>query len=295
MKSRTRNDYERRIDRALALLQQAVVSDADLPDLTALSQAAQLSAFHFHRVYRALTGETPGRTVARLRMLRALQMLSDPERAVTDAAMAVGYDTSQAFARSFRQAFGASPSELRAQPERVAAELARLGRAPMEQAAPAPRLQVEVVSLDPFSLVAKRVAGDFAAQAAAFGALFEWAANHGLVEHVAGIYGVPHQDPRDTPAAECEFDCAVAFSVDAVAGDSTFPLTLGGGLWARLCHVGAYDGLETATDALLAQWLPHSHHALRDAPLFHHYVDDPEQTLEAVLRTDIYLPVSVLP
>jgi len=125
MKNRTRNDYLRRIDRVIALLQQVVANDAELPDLAELGQAAQLSPFHFHRVYRALTGETIGRTVARLRLLSALQLLSDPAQAVTDAALAVGYETPQAFARAFRQAFGASPSELRAQPARVAGENSR--------------------------------------------------------------------------------------------------------------------------------------------------------------------------
>ena len=295
MKSRTRNDYLRRIDRVVALLQQAVANDAELPDLAELGHAAQLSPFHFHRVYRALTGETIGRTVARLRLLRALQWLSDPARAVTDAALAVGYETPQAFARAFRQAFGASPSELRAQPARLAGELARLSRAPIDDAMPPSLLQVEVISLEPFALVATRNTGDFADLAVAYEALFGWAAQHGLIECIAGIYGVPRQDRRDVPPAECEFDCALAFSAEATAGDGTVPLTLGGGLWARLRHVGPYAGLEPATDALLAEWLPSSGYALRDEPLFHHYLDDPEQTPEAVLRTDVHLPVSALP
>lgn len=294
-RKRTRADYLRRIDRVIALLQRAVASDAELPDLAELGRAAQLSPFHFHRVYRALTGETIGRTVARLRLVRALQLLSDPARSVTDAALAVGYETSQAFARAFRQAFGVSPSELRAQPARLADELVRLSRAPVEETMPGSSLQVEVVSLEPFALVATRNTGDFAELAVAYEALFGWAAQHGLIECIAGIYGVPRQDRRDTPPAECEFDCALAFSTEATAGDGTVPLTLGGDLWARLRHVGAYAGLESATDALLAGWLPHSDYALRDEPLFHHYLDDPEQTPEAVLRTDVYLPVSALP
>jgi len=295
MKNRTRNDYLRRIDRVIALLQQAVANDAELPDLAELGQAAQLSPFHFHRVYRALTGETIGRTVARLRLLRALQLLSDPELAVTDAALAIGYETPQAFARAFRQAFDASPSELRVQPARLASELARLSRALVDEAMPTSLLQVEVVSLQPFSLVATRNTGDFADLAVAYEALFGWAAEHGLIERIAGIYGVPWQDRRDVPAAECEFDCALAFEGDVVAGEGAMSLLLGGGQWARLRHVGPYAGLEPVTDALLALWLPGSSYVLRDEPLFHHYLDDPEQTPEAVLRTDIYLPVMPLP
>ncbi|HEY8329497.1 MAG TPA: GyrI-like domain-containing protein [Rhodanobacter sp.] len=295
MKNRTRSDYLRRIDCVIALLQQAVTNDAELPNLAGLGQVAQLSPFHFHRVYRALTGETIGRTVARLRLLRALQLLSDPARAVTDAALAVGYETPQAFARAFRQAFGASPSELRVRPARLASELARLSWAPVDEAMPTSLLQVEVVSLEPFSLVATRNTGDFADLAVAYEALFGWAAEHGLIERIAGIYGVPWQDRRDVSAAECEFDCALAFEGEVAAGEGTMSLRLGGGQWARLHHVGSYAGLESLTDALLAHWLPGSSYVLRDEPLFHHYLDDPEQTPEAVLRTDIYLPVMPLP
>lgn len=295
MKTQTHNDYLRRIDRVIRSLQQAVTSDADLPEVAELARVAHLSVFHFHRVYRALTGETIGRTVARLRLLRALQLLSDPAQAVTDTALAIGYETPQAFARAFRQAFDASPSELRAQPARLAAALEQLSRITADSKSPASPLLVEVISLEPFALVATRNVGDFADLAVAYEALFGWAAEHGLIERIAGIYGVPRQDRRDTPPAECEFDCALAFEGDAPDGTGLSPLTLGGGHWARLRHVGSYAGLDSATDALLAEWLPGSSYALRDESLFHHYLDDPEETPEAVLRTDIYLPVTPSP
>ncbi len=68
-------------------------------------------------------------------------------------------------------------------------------------------------------------------------------------------------------------------------------LTLGGGDHAVLRHVGSYAGLEAATDALLRQWLPDSGRALRDAPLYYHYLDDPEDVPEAILRADICVPL----
>lgn len=295
MKIPVRDDYLRRIDQVIALLQQAVLDHAELPELQELARAAHFSPFHFHRIYRAMTGETIGRTVARLRLLRALQLLSDPRLAVTDAALAAGYETPQAFARAFRHALHASPSELRAQPARLASAVARLSRASANDTAPLTPLQVDVVALEPFTLVATRNAGDDAELAVAYEALFAWAAEHGVVESVAGIYGVPWHDRRDTPAAECEFDCALAFDGEVNAVDGTQPLALGGGLWARMRHVGAYAGLESATDRLLAHWLPASGYALREVPLFHHYLDDPEQTPEALLRTDIHLPLLPLP
>jgi len=291
MKEQTRNRYLQGIERAVALLQRAVDRGAELPDPGQLAEAAHLSAFHFHRVYRALTGETPGGTVLRLRLLRALKLLADPAQPVTDAALAVGYETPQAFARAFRQAYGASPSELRGQPERLAQALEQSSHAPVPAHAAQTELRVEVVSMEPFRVIAVRHRGPFDGLDKVYLRLFEWAATQGLVEHVSGVYGVPHGDHRDAPPAGVDFDCAVAFDRAAQPGDGLIAEDLGGGAWARYRHVGSFDRLDEMTDALLAHWLPGSDRELRDVPLFHHYLDDPEQTPEALLRTDIYLPL----
>ncbi|WP_130620453.1 AraC family transcriptional regulator [Dyella amyloliquefaciens] len=291
MKPSTRHDYLQRIDRVIALLQSSVEQGVELPELSRLAAAAHLSPFHFHRIYRALSGETVGQTVARLRLLRALHLLTDPDGRVTETALAIGYDTPQAFARAFRQAFDASPSEMRGQGERLQAEIERLRRPPAVEASQV-ALKVEVVSVDPFRVMAMRYTGHQVDLDRAYERLFQWAAAQGVLERMAGIYGVPHDEVRETPAEQCRFDCALAFTGDAFEGDAlVWPLALGGGTWARCRHVGSYNALDLATDRFIADWLPGSGHALRDELPFRHFLDDPEQTPEAVLRADIYLPV----
>lgn len=294
MKNRTRNDYLQRIDRVIALLEQAVNQGGELPDPARLAEVAHLSPFHFHRVYRALTGETLGGTVMRLRMLRALRLLANPEQPITEAALAVGYETPQAFTRAFRQIFDATPSEWRGQDERLAEAIERMSHAPADVAQASAPLQVEVVSMEPFRVVVLRNRGDYADLDKAYGRLFAWAAEQGVVPHISGIYGWPANDSRDTSPADCEFDCALAFDRTVGAGEDMRMQSLGGGRWARLRYLGSYvdTGIEDATDVLLAQWLPASGYGLRDVSLFHHYLDDPEQTPEAMLRTDIYIPLS---
>lgn len=292
MKAHTREDYLRRIDRVVALLQAAVEEGGALPELAQLAAAAHFSPFHFHRIYRALSGETIGQTVARLRLLRALQWLARPHEPVTEAALAVGYETPQAFARAFRQAFDASPSEWRAQPERWDAAMDRLRRPAAGVDAIAPALQVEIVSVEPFRVVAMRYVGDHRDLDLAYGRLFEWAAEHALLERVAGIYGVPHDHAPDALPDEGAFDCALAFDGGDITSDGdAHPLDLGGGLWARWRHVGSYDHLGALTDRLIAGWLPDSGYLLRDAHPFRHFLDDPEATAQVDLRADVYLPV----
>lgn len=293
MKVHTRQDYMQRIDRVVALLQVAVEQGGQLPELAQLAAAAHFSPFHFHRVYRALTGETLGQTVARLRLLRALHLLAEPESRVTEAALAVGYETPQAFARAFRQAFDATPSDMRGQRERLGEAIQRLRQPPAERDARVAELKVEVVSVEPFRVVATRYIGDPRHLDQVYAGLFEWATERSLLERLDGIYGVPHDDPRDVPPEQCLFDCGLAFSGTAVRADGVLQsLQLGGGSWARCRHVGPYDDLFDITDRLIAGWLTDSGYVLRDELPFRHFLDDPEETPEAVLRADIYLPVA---
>ncbi|MGO1071185.1 AraC family transcriptional regulator [Lysobacter sp. CA199] len=291
----TRDAHQRRIERAVALIEQSIVRGEEPPELSRLAEAASFSPFHFHRVYRAMTGETTGQTVARLRLLQGLRLLASVERTVTDAALAVGYQTPQAFSRAFRQSVGGTPSELRAEPERLWREIDRLSSPPQPAASePLPPLRVEVVSVDPFQVVALRVTGAYAEKNGGYHRLFDWAAERGLLDSLRGLYGVPWDDRRDVPPQACAFDCVLALEAgfDLDPGGGLRMMRLGGGRYARVRHVGAFDGLEALTDALLARWLPDSGESLRDAPLHHEYLDDPDEVPQALLRTDIYLPLA---
>lgn len=290
MKPDTRNAYARRIDAVLARLQQAIADGDDLPGLDALAAVAHLSPFHFHRVWRALTGEPLGATIARLRLAKALQLLGDTDAGIAEVALAVGYDTPQALARAMRERLDASPTEVREDPARRVVLLDALGRPARAAAEPLP-LQVEVVSLAPFEVVALRNRGAFADLDQAYGALFEWAAGAGLVESIIGLHGIPWGDHREETL---EFDCAIRLDGE-LAAEPEAPLrrtTLDGGAFARARHVGPYEDIEAAVDGLLANWLPGSGHALRDAPIRYDFLDDPETVPAPLLRADILLPLA---
>jgi len=291
MRQTRMSSQQRGIERALAHLQQCVQARAALPGLAELAAVAHQSPFHFHRVYRAMTGETVGRTVTRLRLLHALQLLAGTG-SITEIALAVGYETPQALARSFRNALDASPSQLRADPAALAARTQALAQPPRQaaDAAPAP-LRIAVRTLAPFEVVVLRRRGAFDALDAGFGRLFAWAQRAGVAERLQALVGIPLSDHRDVSAREHLFECAMGFDA-AVLPPAPFALrTLGGGDYALLRQVGSYAQLEDALDRVLADWLPGSGYALRAAPLHYLYLDDPETVAEAELRADICVPV----
>lgn len=288
MKPSTQKSYIERIDRVIDYLSEQVEGAPSLEDL---ANVAAISPFHFNRVFRAMTGETPSATVRRLRLARAATLLKSTSKPVTEIAFDVGYETSQSFSKAFREATGFSASDLRAAPEKLEAVIKNL-------AAPKPSLRksdtsldVKVVSVEPFKVIAARHLGPHKGLFKAYGEFFAWAEKSGLVESFKGIYGIPVDDPRGVPENECRFDCCFDFGADVKPGDGYREKFLGDGLYAVVRHLGHYDGLDEKYDYLYGPWLNASGYFLRDAPFFNHYLQDPETLPPAEWETDIYLPV----
>lgn len=81
--------------------------------LAGTAAAAGLSPYHFLRSFAAVLGVTPHQYLVRCRLRKAARLLTDPERAVTDVALDVGFADLSNFVRSFRRAAGVPPLAFR--------------------------------------------------------------------------------------------------------------------------------------------------------------------------------------
>ena len=93
----TRTDYADRLERVFRWLADHL---DDTLDLARLADVACLSPYHFHRVYRAMQGETAADTVRRLRLHRAAVDLITGELPVARVARRAGYGSQEAFTRA---------------------------------------------------------------------------------------------------------------------------------------------------------------------------------------------------
>lgn len=82
-------------------------------DIRALARIALVSEAHFIRGFRATFGETPHRYLQRRRVERAMLMLRETDRSVTDICFEVGFASLGTFSRTFRDIVGRSPSQYR--------------------------------------------------------------------------------------------------------------------------------------------------------------------------------------
>jgi len=83
-------------------------------DLDAAAAQAELSPFHFLRLFSGVLGVTPHQYLLRSRLRHAARLLADDERPVTDVAYDVGFGDLSNFVRTFHRAAGVSPRKFRA-------------------------------------------------------------------------------------------------------------------------------------------------------------------------------------
>lgn len=86
---------------------------ADTLTVSELAAAVHLSAGYFTELFRAETGESPGRYRSRLRIERARLLLTETETPITTIATDLGYSSPQHFATAFRGDTGKTPSQFR--------------------------------------------------------------------------------------------------------------------------------------------------------------------------------------
>ena len=83
--------------------------------LEALAQQCNLSAAHFCRVFRQITGTTPVQYLTNLRLHQAAALLRRTNRSISQIAEEVGFDDVGYMSRCFKKQFGMTPTQAKRQ------------------------------------------------------------------------------------------------------------------------------------------------------------------------------------
>ena len=114
------NDVERRIHRRglsprqLEAVTAAIVEKISEPiSVAALSSVIGLSRSYFSHAFRRSVGWTPHAHVVRLRLERAMMLMTHTDTPLTEVALAAGFADQSHFSRSFRRLTGVTPADWR--------------------------------------------------------------------------------------------------------------------------------------------------------------------------------------
>jgi len=303
-RGRLRAEYAARMNRVLDHVEAHLFEPLPLEEL---ARVACFSPYHFHRVFRAWTGEPFGRFVQRLRLERAATWLTlSPERPVTDIALDAGFSGSDTFARAFRARFGTTPTAWRDGGADGAGEDSKIGMAVRNgcQAArveatydlsrtPPTRWRIEMATNDgtlkaevevteqPVRTVAylRHIGpyqGDGALFGRLFGQLFGWAGPRGLLGPQTEVMSIYHDDPGVTDDDKLRLTVGITVAPDAEVEAPIGKLTLDGGAVAVARFTVSDAEYGAAWQAVMGGWLPESGYEPDDRPCYEVYPSDAE-------------------
>jgi AraC family transcriptional regulator len=296
MRAVTLQDYKRRILRVLAHIQEHLDSPLSLDEL---SRIACFSPYHFHRIFKGMVGESVKEYVRRLRLERAAGRLKLGSAMVIDIARDAGYESHEAFSRSFKAALGVSPSEFRrlrrAQITTVSSGVHFRPGVTLHHFRTLRRgesMNVETQQLQPMRVAYLRHIGPYNEVGPTWERLLMILGKDGYLGGSPMMFGICHDDPEITPASKIRYDACVTVDNDFLPTGEIQVQVVAGGEYARTTHAGAYSNLGKTYTEFLGQWLPRSGRELRDAPCFEVYLNDPQSTPPEELLTDIYAPLA---
>lgn len=291
-------DYVERVNRAV----DHIVRNLDQPlRLQEVAEKAFFSPFHFHRVFRAVVGETVAQFVKRLRLERSLYMLShDRRRSLTEVALACGFSSSSDFTRSFKQRYGVPPSAFdleewraRRREDLVTAATAQQRSARLERIPPGRNpdgFRARLRGIPARTVAYVRVLRPYRGTAVvdATRRLVAWAEARGLADRQ--WLGYQWEDPEIVALEKCRFDVAV--EVDRVepegeVGRFDFPaMTV-----AEVDVRGGIDLELRALEWLYGSWLPSSGFVPDDQPCFGAWLGRPYAHGFEYFELRVQLPV----
>jgi AraC family transcriptional regulator len=317
-------EYIARVNRVIDFVSDNL--DRELP-LGKLAAVANFSPFHFHRIFRALVGETPNSFVQRIRVEKAAsQLINNPGKSITAIALDCGFSGSAPFARVFRDIFQMSASQWRAEGKppdsefrsleskngqllsKISGEFSvssgyfnpdthnQIWRITMKEEL---RAEVEVRQMPEMSLVYVRHIGPYQGDSKLFEGLFSklmtWAGPRGLLRFPeTKSVCVYHDDPQITDEEKLRTSVCITVTEDTEVEGEVGKMTVADGKYAVARFEVKGEEFQQAWDAVYGGWLPESGYQPDDGPCYEIYHNDPKQHPEGKCIVDICVPVRPL-
>jgi len=265
-----------------------------LNDAIALSEIAKVSCFspfHFHRIFKAMTGEAVFEYIARLRLESAARMLRYTHEPVNSIAWQVGYETHSSLTKAFRQHFGVSPSKFRMLSSPIRDNIISIN--PIKNSKMMKLEKPEIIVRDEKNCMFVEHTGEYntATCGDAWQILWKYVMENNLCNQQTEVIGLSLDDPDITKPENCRYDACITIDKPIKTTGEIGCKKIPGGRFAKFSYKGPYDKLSDLYQSVYGDWLPKSGLQLRDCPCMEKYVNDPQHTPPEELITELWVPL----
>ena len=297
-------EYKKRIDRVIQYIEANLANKLSLAEVASVSN---FSAYHFHRIFTGIVGETVNDYIVRRRLERAVNLLIfKAELSVTQVALDNGFSSSANFSKAVKLHFGFSPSEIRnpnkvkdskigkisskygkdfnpsdLYPTRITNEV--MSKTNLENT----NMNIEVRELDRQRVctLASERGYEPSSIYQAWDKLIDWAACNGIKQDEQERFAFAFDNPTVTPIDKCHYTASVVIGEDVHVKAPFASSEIPKGKYAVLYFKGSPEETLKAQLSIYYDWLPNSGFEPDDFPMLERYLND--------ARIDGYLEMKI--
>ena len=313
----TSAEYTRRIRKALEFVDQHIDEVIRLEDL---AKASHFSAYHFHRIFHAMVGETVNDYVQRKRMEKAVyRLLGRPALSITEVAELGGFSSSANFARAFKQYFGVSASELRngKDSDPASIEKGKIGKIyrkygkafnlrdlysqfvtdttvfePEKLKEILMNVKVENISEKLVVYLSSARGYELDSVYATWEKIIHWADSRGIENDWPTRFALCHDNPAITPEDKCRYDACIVADAGIETAAPYHRTVIPGGKYAVAYFKDDASKINQFMTELCSQWLCNSGYEPDDFPPIFNYLKD--SRVDDFVEMNVYLKVKEL-
>jgi AraC family transcriptional regulator len=278
-------NYQEQLQKAATFIGQHIDDELTLENL---SDQFGISKFHFHRLFTAFTGLSLQQYIRWLRLKRAAhQLIVDKEQSIINIAIAAGFESHEAFTRSFKKVCGFSPSEYR-----QGASWSYWEQPPYRLPSQGDsNMKVEIRRIDKIRLAVVEHHGDPQLVGDTVNKIVTWAKAQvtSLKPKPGSSFAFAYKDPKTTPPAEFRLDLGIKIPDNFKLDDKVIEKFIPAGRYAVAMHKGSREKIGDTIYPLYRDWVPNSGEELGDLPCIFCYYNFDHEVAETELLTECWL------
>lgn len=286
-------DYLDRLVNGIKFIEENLTKEIDLHSI---SSEAFLSGFHFHRIFTALMGETPGDYIRSRRLSEASILLSESDKRILEIAIEYGYESQEAFTRAFKKQFRETPNRFRK--KGYSSHFLRkeaVTREALEHLINSVTLEPQIIQKEDFTLCG--VEGKTSKNKNRIGSIWQkifWKLKLIPNQNEKGVmYGVSeYMDPAEfTNDTEFHYFAGVKVDKGTEPPKGLVIKNISSKKWAVFTHKGGLKTLQTTYNYIYGPWTLKTNEVIMESDDMEYYDSRFNPKKQDTSEIDIFVPI----
>ncbi len=289
-KTITKKSHFEQINLALVYVQNNYSSNITAEDLAKVSA---YSIFHFHRIFKELTGTSVNNYIRNTRLEKASNLLLyNYHKSIQTIALECGFSTATSFTQAFKKMFSMTPKDWRKGGYKINNPRNNISLIRVDESMVLESPQI--VTKESVPILYTRVYKYENDISSVWNEMYEWCEAMNVLNKPHKYIGLFHNHPSFLPYNTMRYSACIRTDEDIIPSGKIGRCKLSSGKFAKFEFTCSHLDLYKMMHLAYLTWIPSSNYEVRNFPAYVEYKNPEHLMSNDILEIDFYLPIQII-